>query len=87
MPERAEQFDLRASAALIIRRGGKPYAVISFYYDQLNTFVAKTVELLEEMASNNGFPLDRFFLSRTEKRRCALLKKVRAVTGKSSSQL
>ena len=60
--ERAEEFNLRASAALVIRRGGKSYSVISFYYDQTYSFDTTTVELLEEMASNIGFALDRFDL-------------------------
>ena len=60
--KRAEQYGLKASAAFVIKRGGIPYAVISFYYNRTNTFDAKTIELLEEMARNIGFALDRFDL-------------------------
>ena len=62
--KRANEYGLRASAALVIRRGGKPYAAISFYYGQTNTFDSTTIELLEEMARNIGFALDRFDLEK-----------------------
>jgi len=73
--ERAKEYGIRASAALVIRRGGKPYAVVSFYYNQINAFDSKTIELLEEMALNIGFALDRFDLEQESIRTLRSLEK------------
>lgn len=55
---RAEQFGLRASAALGFRRGGKPYAVLTLYHRRANAFNEKTVELFIEMAANLSYGID-----------------------------
>lgn len=61
--DRAKDYGLNASAAFVIKRSGKSYAVITFYYTKKNTFDVKTIELLEEMARNIGFAIDRFDLA------------------------
>ena len=73
--ERAREFGIRASAAIVICRSGKPYTVVSFYDNQINAFDAKTIELLEEMARNVEFALDRFDLEQERTRTLRSLQK------------
>ena len=61
-------YGWRASAAVGIGRGGNPYAVISFYHHANGAFDPLTVQLLEEMAKNIGFALDRFDLEEERQR-------------------
>ncbi|NPU93132.1 MAG: EAL domain-containing protein [Gammaproteobacteria bacterium] len=57
--DRARRYGWRASAAVGIRRAGKPYAVLTLYHTQPNAFDAKTADLLQEMAANLGHGLDQ----------------------------
>jgi diguanylate cyclase (GGDEF)-like protein/PAS domain S-box-containing protein len=51
-----------SSAALPIRRGGEPYALLSFYDDVPHTFAGKIVDLLREMAMDLEYALARLDL-------------------------
>lgn len=54
----AERFDLNASAALPVRRGGSTVAVLAVYSEIPGFFDRQTLTLLEEMASGLSFALD-----------------------------
>lgn len=57
--ERARRCGWRASAAVGIRRAGKPYAVLTLYHTLPDAFDDKTADLLQEMAANLGHGLDQ----------------------------
>jgi len=58
--ERAKHYGWGASAALCVRRGGKSYAVISYYRYDTHSFTQEIVDLLNEVAKDIGHALDRF---------------------------
>jgi diguanylate cyclase (GGDEF)-like protein/PAS domain S-box-containing protein len=60
--DRAKPYGWRASAAVGITRGGRSYAVISFYHQDRDAFSEPIVQLLAEMARNVSYALDRFDL-------------------------
>jgi diguanylate cyclase (GGDEF)-like protein/PAS domain S-box-containing protein len=51
-----------SSGTVSITRGGKSYAVLSFYHSDEQVFTEATIRLLNEMARNIGYGLDRFDL-------------------------
>jgi diguanylate cyclase (GGDEF)-like protein/PAS domain S-box-containing protein len=51
-----------SSAALPIRRDGRPYALLNFYDDVRHSFAGKTVDLLNEMALDIEYALARLDL-------------------------
>lgn len=55
-----------SSGAVPIIRGGKPYAVLVFYHTSAHIFTDETIALLNEMARDIGYGLDRFELQKAE---------------------
>jgi diguanylate cyclase (GGDEF)-like protein/PAS domain S-box-containing protein len=47
-------------AAFPIQRGGKPYAVLNVFHEQLNAFDGEVTALLDEMSKDITFALDNF---------------------------
>ena len=56
--EAAKAADLRSSAALPLRRAGRPVAVLNVYGDDVAYFSPELVALLEEMAGDISFAMD-----------------------------
>ncbi len=56
----ASRFGWKSSATFPIRRGGKPFAVMTVYHDEEDAFDQETIELLEEMVTDVSFALDGF---------------------------
>ncbi len=64
----AREYGLRAAGAFPIRRGGRPYVVLSVYHAQSDAFDVEAIALLEEMANDIGFALDNFDLEQERTR-------------------
>ncbi|HEY7985605.1 MAG TPA: EAL domain-containing protein [Methylophilaceae bacterium] len=62
LPWRKRGMDCGWSAvgAFPIQRGGKPYAVLNVFHEQLNAFDAEVIALLVEMSKDISFALDNF---------------------------
>ncbi|MGA9665377.1 MAG: EAL domain-containing protein [Gallionella sp.] len=60
------EYGWGSSGTVPIIRGGKPYGIMSFYHMDGHVFTKQVKDLLNEMAANIGFGLDRFDLE-TEK--------------------
>jgi diguanylate cyclase (GGDEF)-like protein/PAS domain S-box-containing protein len=58
--DRAEANDIRSSASVAIRRGGKPFGVLSVYNHNVDAFDDEAVELLRQIGRDVGFALDGF---------------------------
>lgn len=58
--DRAAKFGWRAAAALPVRRGGEPVAVLSLYADEAEFFDADIRKLLIEMSHDIGYAFDKF---------------------------
>lgn len=77
--KRAFPYRWRASAAIPLRRGGQPYAVLTVYHHEPNIFDQRMINLLEEITSNISFALDQFAVNykhRKAKERLFLFGKV-----------
>ncbi len=64
--ERARRFGFGASATLVIRRAGKPWAILSVYHARENVFDTDLQTLLEELALDISRGLDRIDLWQSE---------------------
>jgi PAS domain S-box-containing protein len=60
--ERALDCGFRASAAFPLRRAGKPWGSLTLYAPEARFFDPELVELLDKMATDISFALDRFRL-------------------------
>jgi GAF domain-containing protein len=58
--ERAQPFDIRASAAFPIESGGRTWGALTIYSKEAGFFGVDEVKLLEEVAESIGFALDNF---------------------------
>ncbi|HQT25876.1 MAG TPA: diguanylate cyclase, partial [Burkholderiales bacterium] len=56
----ASRFGWKSSATFPIRRGGKPFAVMTVYHDEEDAFDEETIDLLDEMVTDVSFALDSF---------------------------
>lgn len=66
--DKARPYGWGSSAALCILRGGRSYAVVSYYHHETNSFSKEIIELLTEVARDIGHALDRFELEEGKKR-------------------
>ncbi len=58
--ERAAKYGFNSCTAFPIQRGGKPYAVLTVYHEQIDAFDEEAIALLDEMTINIAFALDNF---------------------------
>lgn len=71
--EKAKPYGWGASAALGVRRGGKSYAVISYYRYEKHSFTREIIDLLNEVARDIGHALDRFDIQKERQRAMELI--------------
>ncbi len=58
--ERAAKYGFNSSTAFPIQRGGKPFAVLAVYHEQIDAFDEEAIALLDEATTNISFALDNF---------------------------
>ncbi len=71
--DRAEANAIRSSASVAIRRGDKPFAVLSVYNHHVDAFDDEAVELLRQIGRDVGFALDAFDRARERNEAIAAL--------------
>jgi diguanylate cyclase (GGDEF)-like protein/PAS domain S-box-containing protein len=57
---RAMQAGWNSAAAFPVQRGGKPFAVLTVYHEQINAFDNEAIALLDEISKDIAFALDNF---------------------------
>ncbi len=58
--ERAAKYGFNSLVAFPIQRGGKPFAVLTVYHEQIDAFDEEAVALLDEMTINISLAIDNF---------------------------